>query len=335
VYIHLNADNNLCSFAPKDMAELQTLDVSNNSNVIVSYDCDQVGDSKIIEVQGKEEIDVSKKILGLNAPSEFDMGSINFFKSTASKVFEEYPSNRRMIIIWNHGSGWNLMSEDFLTKGVSYDDNSGSHFTTVQVGQAIKDIASLYTIDIVGYDACLMQMAEVSYEYADFAKFTLASEDLEPGEGWDYKALVAALDKGNSISTEEFGKMIVDGFTKFYQNDKVTLSLIDNTKLSDLVKGLADIVPDLKKQIGMKKIVASVPGWTGSGKDLGIFLSKLPETYTGKLRELYKDTIIYSGATQPATGLAIYLTSRPSALYKDLKFEKDTGWFSFLTSMKP
>jgi hypothetical protein len=39
-------------------------------------------------------------------------------------------------------------------------------------------------LSIIGADACLMGMLEVAYEWKDRASFFVASEEIEPGDGW-------------------------------------------------------------------------------------------------------------------------------------------------------
>lgn len=44
-------------------------------------------------------------------------------------------------------------------------------------------------LDVIGFDACLMSMWEISSVLSPYAKHLLGSELLEPGTGWDYSAL--------------------------------------------------------------------------------------------------------------------------------------------------
>ena len=48
-------------------------------------------------------------------------------------------------------------------------------------------------VDILAFDACLMQMLEVSYAVKDHVDIMLASEDIEPGEGWAYYESMAPI----------------------------------------------------------------------------------------------------------------------------------------------
>ena len=51
-------------------------------------------------------------------------------------------------------------------------------------------------LDIIGFDACLMAQNSVSVTLAPLAHYLLASQELEPGHGWDYNSLRAAAQAG-------------------------------------------------------------------------------------------------------------------------------------------
>ena len=54
------------------------------------------------------------------------------------------------------------------------------------------DGAGVDRLDLLGFDACLMATYEVASTLAPRADLLLASQEFEPGHGWDYTALEAA-----------------------------------------------------------------------------------------------------------------------------------------------
>lgn len=327
VYIHMNGNNNLCPFTKVNLNQLKSKDVSKNANIIVAYACNRLNDSRLIELTGAKEKDL------LPRPQQFDMGDYKFFRDTATAVFKRYPSKKRMIVLWNHGSGWEL-KKTMPARGISYDDQSGNHISTPQLGLALQEISAQFPVDILGFDACLMQMAEVLYEYADYAKYTVASEDLEPGEGWDYTGMLKALD--SSASPKQMGMDIVDAYLSYYEQtgQSVTLSVVDHAKLIPLTEEIRNLARSLNLTPGLKSIVDTLPTWYDDYKDLGTFLDKLPLEQASVAKDLYSQTVVYSKATEAATGLSVYLTPFPRSDYKDLKFSKATGWFDFIRQIK-
>ena len=79
------------------------------------------------------------------------------------------------VVIWNHGSGWSKRRGNNIPEGISYDDESGNHITTAQLTPAVAKNAgeSGQKIDILAFDACLMQMLEVSYAVKNHVNYLL------------------------------------------------------------------------------------------------------------------------------------------------------------------
>jgi hypothetical protein len=64
-----------------------------------------------------------------------------------------------------------------------------------------------------------------------FADYMIASEEVEPGIGWDYTGFITALSRDSSIPTVDLGKILIDDYIKDVKaktpNNQATLSLID------------------------------------------------------------------------------------------------------------
>jgi peptidoglycan hydrolase-like protein with peptidoglycan-binding domain len=84
-----------------------------------------------------------------------------------------------------------------------------------------------------------MGMMEVAYQLKDHAQVVVGSEELEPGKGWDYAALVAYLVQNPTASNEEVSKEIIRSFMASYETQsslKVTLASIRTSKLEKVAK---------------------------------------------------------------------------------------------------
>jgi hypothetical protein len=279
-----------------------------------------MNDSRLIYLQGLKETVLQK--------GEFDMGSYAWLTKTASETFAKYPSEKKMVVIWNHGSGWKDKEKSYhsTTKGISYDDQSGNYITTEQLGK-ITD--SLPRLDIMGFDACLMQMIEIGYEMKSKVNYIVGSEETEPGDGWDYTAMVKSL--ATSPTPLELGTAIVDGYSSFYEGQDTggttaTLSLVDVKQLVSLSKMFASFYASYDKNAIFEAMKKAQSYTYSEYKDFGSFLSYMPEASVSKLSEQYKKTVAYTKNKLPDTGLSIYYTTSPSSNYFNLKFAKDTGW---------
>jgi len=131
---------------------------------------------------------------------------------------KNYPANRYMLILWDHGDG--------AVGGFGYDEFYTSETLTIDgVQSALKE--SGVKFDFVGYDACLMGMIEVAYTMYDYVDYFIASEDYEPAYGWEYEGWLNALSEDTSISTEELGEIIIKDYVKECGRQDGILSLFD------------------------------------------------------------------------------------------------------------
>ena len=144
---------------------------------------------------------------------------------------KNFPANRNMLILWDHGGG--------SISGYGYDEKyarSGS-MNLSGVNKALQDGGVKY--DFIGFDACLMATLETGLMLDSYADYMIASEETEPGVGWYYTNWLKALDKNTSISTLDLGKMIVDEFVeecgRKCRGQATTLSVVDLAELSNTV----------------------------------------------------------------------------------------------------
>ncbi len=113
------------------------------------------------------------------------MGEASTLTEFLDFTYSSYPADHYSLIFWDHGGGPmmgfgsdELFGSDGLDMFELYDGLSASVF-----GSGIAHL------DWVGFDACLMGSIEVANVIANFADYMVASEELEPGFGWDYSFL--------------------------------------------------------------------------------------------------------------------------------------------------
>lgn len=133
-----------------------------------------------------------------------------------------HPADRYLLVLWDHGGG--------TIGGFGYDENypDAPALTLSQLRDAIAD--SGVTLDLVGFDACLMGTVGCAYALEPVADFLVASEETEPADGWAWTGFLDRLGADPSVPTEDLGRTIVDDFTRHYVEageDGTTLSLVD------------------------------------------------------------------------------------------------------------
>lgn len=323
--ILMNGDNDLCQSAKADIKELRYKNVSDIANFIIVYDCEEENDSKILEIRGKWRTpkDITKAYSDLK---EFDMGDALFLSGITIDIFKAYPSKQRMLIVWDHGWGWDDgIKEARKTKGISYDFQSNNFITTAQLVELVKTVSEQAYLDIIGFDACLMQMAEIIYAIAPYTTYIIGSEETEPTTGWNYKDLVDLFYQYENINSLAIGKILVSGYYYSTYNNRLTLSMVDTNRFKAFVQTLPDMVKRMQG-LDMMPYIKATPGFRNPDyKDMGYFIKQLPNTEYEY--SLYLNSIIYHRATIDSSGISVYL---PLGIwnhaYLDLKFVQDTQW---------
>jgi Clostripain family len=92
----------------------------------------------------------------------------------------------------------------------SFDDDTGNFLYDSDVQQIIAELAVRLgrKLDVVGYDACLMAMIETAYGFRNSAAVMVASEELEPGAGWDYAAVMKSITSNPTMGPSELANAL-------------------------------------------------------------------------------------------------------------------------------
>lgn len=165
-----------------------------------------------------------------------DAGSVSMTKPSTLSDFIRYcdknfPSNRNMLILWDHGGG--------SLSGYGYDQKyqSSGSMTLKGISEALENGGVRF--DFIGFDACLMATTETALTLAPYADYLIASEETEPGIGWYYANWISELCADTSVSTVQLGKRIIDDYVDACaascRGQATTLSLVDLAELQETV----------------------------------------------------------------------------------------------------
>ncbi len=274
-----------------------------------------------------------------------DMGDYRQLVEFGKWAKANYPARHYMLIVWNHGSGWEMKGLDLfpVIKGISYDDETGHGINPVDLGAALRGMGG---VDIYASDACLMQMAEVAYELRDAAKVIVGSEETEPGDGWAYDYFLARVhsNKGN-LTPDVMAAAAVQGYKAYYaeQKDSVTQSALHTSGLAQFRVLLDQWVQLVMKEdkTMVKQALSSATSFSGAGsRDLIHFLENvhagtkspaLKAQTAAVMKQLYDKVIFDNGATgdkfKKAYGLGVYLPGWSfDQEYGKLAWARDGKW---------
>lgn len=180
----------------------------------------------------------------INSPYEdlgkTDMGSYEEAVRFIGWAKKKFPAERYMLVLSDHGGGWRdpKKKQKISQSAISWDDETGNFIGTAQIEQLVREAGG---VDVLVYDACLMQMAEIAYQMrgSGGAKVVVGSEELFPGEGIDYAGFLGRLARNPGGGPEEAGKHAVTAAGSFYgglEKGYVTLSALRTEGLDGLAE---------------------------------------------------------------------------------------------------
>lgn len=118
--------------------------------------------------------------------------------------------------------------EEDSTRWIAADDSSKDFLDNSELQLAFQQaaLATGETVDIIGMDACLMAMVEVAYQLRNNATFLVASQEVEPMNGWDYTRLLQAMVGNPALRPEQLAQTMVDLYMDSYagRNEPITQS---------------------------------------------------------------------------------------------------------------
>ena len=215
--------------ATSDLSEMTKARLSDKVNVIVETGGartwkNNVVSSSVNQVYRVQSGGLERLEKNFGSAAMTDPGNLTKFIQYCAK---NYPANRNILILWDHGGG--------SISGYGYDEKTGgrSSMTLPQISQALENAE--VNFDWIGYDACLMSTLETALVSANHADYLIASEEVEPGTGWYYTDWLNALSRNTSVSTETLGKTIIDSYVSACRQKsgsaQVTLAMTDLVEL--------------------------------------------------------------------------------------------------------
>lgn len=237
---------------------------------------------------------------------------------------KNYPADRYGLILWDHGGG--------AISGFGLDENNPDEEDSLTLDE-LKIALNVCNgkLDFLGFDACLMGTIETAYAIKDKANYLIASEEIEPGTGWDYKKLLNQLSRNTEQNPKELGKVIVDSFIKsnsgFFGAD-ATLSVMDLSKIDNVYNKLIKFMNDIKLENfdsnnygkvskAIKKSKAFADGEMDT-IDLVNFAQNMDVSASTELISAINDCVVYNKTTdevENSYGMSIYIPNEELEYY--------------------
>ena len=165
--------------------------------------------------------------------ADADMGDVNTLTDFI-RYGQQYDADHRIFIFWDHGGG--------SVSGICFDERTQNSLSLNDLTAAFGSVYGKSTdnppFEMIGFDACLMATYDTVNALDGFTRYVVASEETEPGCGWNYVGWLGALAGNPAMGGAKLGKEICDTYLSdceaYEVADTATLSVIDMSKLSEL-----------------------------------------------------------------------------------------------------
>jgi hypothetical protein len=389
--VYLAGDNNLDANGVDDLREMKKIGTSPAVNVIAQFDRAGAGlqTTRYCLQEGTSlEADACQTLGETNTGSPEAL--IDFIKWGVKK----YPADHYLLVLWNHGQGWDdtdvyagerrrgawrirprrirhalfrtsveraaeISARDGnVARAILLDDNAKDFLDNLEMKKVVAAAKKAIgrKIDILGMDACLMNMAEVAYQLRESTLYTVGSEETEPLEGWPYDTILRALAKKPDMPPAELCRLIVKFYLTSYKksDEAVTQSAMDLGPTAAFVGACKELGSALKADLANMAARAAIVDARNRVQEYEVpenvdlvdlcrllkvaRVSAAVKAACGRVTEAVEGSpglVIASGycgtPMKRSRGVAIYFPTRTvSPLYARLDFTKRTGWGAFL-----
>lgn len=273
IIIYMSADNDLRSFAARNIKQMALVGSNEFINILVQLDIRITGNKKITRRYYIEK----NKILHVNSHDPYsqkmDSGDPETLISCCTWAIKHYPAQHIGLIFWNHGTGpldpttgriinptelftfnpsinkfeldRNMGFIDYLSvvnnseRGICWDDSTGNYLTNQKLDAALAHIKTTCLhgkkFALIGFDACLMSSIEIANIIKNYADYMVGSQEVELGTGWNYQRVFTPF-QSTPLSPAAFAQHIVNvyGITYSTITNDYTQSAINLNSIHEL-----------------------------------------------------------------------------------------------------
>lgn len=270
-----------------------------------------------------------------------NMGSPDSLGDFVTWGMTAWPAKRYALVIWDHGQGWRaptatrirptpgapasrrsatvdprtgLPSDQRIRGGfryVSQDEDTGDKLYNREIQDGLSAALGGRKLDLLGFDACLMSMVETAYAVRKVSVALAASEELEPGDGWNYERWLApVVADPAAFDGPALAKQVVTAYRDEYgDRDDATMAAVELRRITAATRaldGVCDIIlanvdaalPALKAARRQCDVYA--PGYKLSSIDLLRLLDRLGAASSGGSKRLRDAALTARDATKAA-----------------------------------
>ena len=283
-------------FATSDLMEMMEVALPENVRVIIQTGGAKTWQNNVVDADILQRYVYDSE--GLTLVDELppaSMGDAATLTDFLRYCKQNYPAEKTAVLFWNHGGG--------SVSGAAFDERYGYDSLTLDemqtaFGRVWEADENNPPLELVGFDTCLMATVDVAGTFAGTARYLVASEEVEPANGWDYTGWLGALAADPAMDGAALGEVICDAYYAGCQavgtHSNATLSLTDLTRTGPLLEAY--------EAFGAEALAAAC-------EDPGFFsrfarIAAQSENYGGNTREQgYTNMVDLGHMARQSTGL--------------------------------
>ena len=283
-------------FATSDLMEMMEVALPENVRVVIQTGGAKTWQNNVVDADVLQRYVYDSE--GLTLVDELppaSMGDAATLTDFLRYCKQNYPAEKTAVLFWNHGGG--------SVSGAAFDERYGYDSLTLDemqtaFGRVWEADENNPPLELVGFDTCLMATVDVAGTFAGTARYLVASEEVEPANGWDYTGWLGALAADPAMDGAALGEVICDAYYAGCQavgtHSNATLSLTDLTRTGPLLEAY--------EAFGAEALAAAC-------EDPGFFsrfarIAAQSENYGGNTREQgYTNMVDLGHMARQSTGL--------------------------------
>jgi hypothetical protein len=217
----------------------------------------------------------------------------DFLNAAAANI---NPHQRILLVLWGEGNGLDhiyFYGDPEDSNPQPPEVNANRYVKDMELGSILFEFTQKLgrPIDVLGFDACKMAMAEICYEVRESVSIVVGSDEQVPKESWPYERLLRDLARFPGMNASTLSTLIVSRYVEKYKvpgkNDRVSLSAMNLSGSDELAAATRRLVQAFEAVAGelpgKRRIFrardASRTADDTSYIDFGVFCEELMESF--------------------------------------------------------
>ena len=305
IMVYLDGDNDIWSRAAKDLEEILTPRSAPRVDITILYDTNDTEDQTDTILYHMKSSTISEYAIPWTSETELNMSDGDNLEGFVDWSLSNFPADRNMLVMWDHGGSWKGCCED--------DSDDGGWLRPDEMRDAFDNALGGLDLDILYFAACYMAGVEISYELREYTDYYIGSEYV----GWmggsthgmycDFDQVIQGINTDNDLPVDEICEKIIDNAIKpnciaYCPEKSHTFSVIKMSQMNNFINVLDTFAqklidnfndPTLDPQYCNDIITSrgSSPSWSSSKRtDIYDFAELLGDT---SITDALDDLIVY------------------------------------------